>query len=423
MKRLQRLIVVVGAVVAVGGTMAAQPVVVTGTGNPDVDVPAVQAAVDQGGHVVLMGHFSFDRPPTKWLDHLYGRTVLVSKQVAISGTTDENGGMTTIEGGDNPFAIDAVGAHVTIQRLRFVRPKENAIVVIAVSGLVIANCRIDGVEPLPDPTNPTGAKFASAISVITTANLLAPSATQPGQPEKVSGRLLIFDNDMNVGGGAGNTLGIVMFAVGKSPNQEVDIYVSGNNISNVTEPAINFRVVGGRVNIERNRISTGAVAAGLADAIRIVGAGSYLIAHNSIDCGWANGAVTGVNLLGPPPPLTPEARAIVFDNDVTMSAPEGTVFPTNNSAILITGFAQGNALLNNRIRGRARAALTVVRRESQGVTGIPGGNTFVSNDLDGFQSSLADVLIDTGVTNTTLVVGSQTSVEDHGAGTVIVRTP
>src|SRR2546421_11443099 len=98
MKRLQGLIVVVGTVVAVAGIMAAQPVVVTGTGDPNVDVPAVQAAVDQGGRVVLMGHFSFDRPPTKWIDHLYGRTVLVSKQVAISGTTDENGEMTTIEG-------------------------------------------------------------------------------------------------------------------------------------------------------------------------------------------------------------------------------------------------------------------------------------------------------------------------------------
>jgi hypothetical protein len=42
----------------------AQLVALTGTGDPDVDVPAVQAAVDQGGSVVLVGHFSFDRSPT-----------------------------------------------------------------------------------------------------------------------------------------------------------------------------------------------------------------------------------------------------------------------------------------------------------------------------------------------------------------------
>src|SRR5215470_2900095 len=40
------------------------PTVVVGTGDPDIDVPAVQAAVDHGGHVVLRGHFSFERPPT-----------------------------------------------------------------------------------------------------------------------------------------------------------------------------------------------------------------------------------------------------------------------------------------------------------------------------------------------------------------------
>src|SRR5262245_13404952 len=43
---------------------AAAQTVVVGTGNPDIDVPAVQAAVDQGGDVVLKGHFSFDRSPT-----------------------------------------------------------------------------------------------------------------------------------------------------------------------------------------------------------------------------------------------------------------------------------------------------------------------------------------------------------------------
>jgi hypothetical protein len=47
-----------------------------------------------------MGHFSFDRPPAKWFENVNGRTVLVSKQIAISGTTDENGDMTTIDGGD-----------------------------------------------------------------------------------------------------------------------------------------------------------------------------------------------------------------------------------------------------------------------------------------------------------------------------------
>src|SRR6516165_6414868 len=52
------------AVVLAWAASAGAKTVVVGTGDPDIDVPAVQAAVDQGGNVILKGHFSFDRPPT-----------------------------------------------------------------------------------------------------------------------------------------------------------------------------------------------------------------------------------------------------------------------------------------------------------------------------------------------------------------------
>jgi hypothetical protein len=57
-------------------------------------------------------------------------------------------------------------------------------------------------------------------------------------------------------------------------------------------------------------------------------------------------------------------------------------------------------VIDNRIRGRARAALAVATRD----TGIPGNSQFVSNDLEGFQPSPASV-----------------SVQDAGTGTVIVK--
>jgi hypothetical protein len=73
---------------------------------------AVQVAVDQGGDIVLQGHFSFNRPPTvPTATALAGGllTVLVSKAVRISGgrdengdMRDENGAMTSIEGGRLP---------------------------------------------------------------------------------------------------------------------------------------------------------------------------------------------------------------------------------------------------------------------------------------------------------------------------------
>ena len=52
----------------------------------------------------------------------------------------------------------------------------------------------------------------------------------------------------------------------------------------------------------------------------------------------------------------------------------------------------------------------------------PGNNTFVSNDLKDFQPSVANVFLDAGATNT-VIVGSSTSLEDHGDGTVVIPMP
>ena len=241
---------------------------------------------------------------------------------------------------------------------------------------------------------------------IGTARRGTPTLANPGQPEHVSGTLLITHNDIDVGGTAeGRTLGIAVFSVGKSPDTEVYVHVSGNYIRNVNERGLDIIKVGGRVHIEHNLITTNATAAFVTDrdpdVIHAVGSGSYLIAHNSIECRWATGA--GIHLQGPPNLGEVITDAVVVDNDVTMSAPEGTVFGENSAGIDIRGFAQGNVVLNNRIRGRARAALAVIAQLQRTVQGNPGHNTFVLNHLEGFQSSLADVFVGPGVTNTLVI--------------------
>jgi hypothetical protein len=408
----RRLIPMIASVAAFAGTVAAQPVVVVGTGDPNHDVPAVQAAVDHGGRLVLMGHFSFDRPATTPAGATVSRMVTVSKNILISGSPDGTGDMTTIQGGEWPFFVDAVDAHVAIRGLHFIQPKAGAIWVYAVAGLAITGCRIENIVPSAEFAAEAAQAGPVSTAIFVGADPHPPSATQLGKPENFSGTLAILNNDIDVGAPSGpQTLGIVMFSVGRSPDKEVDIQVSGNNIRNSTEPAINFRVVGGRAYAERNVIVTGVT--GGSDAIRVVGSGSYLIAHNSVDCGWANGAATGIHVFAQA--FAPEASAIVVDNDVTMWAPEGTVFGASSAGIQIRGFAQGNSVLNNRIRGRARVALAVIDLNG----GIPGNNSFVANDLDSFQSSLADVFVDAGATNT-FVIGRQALVEDHGSGTVVV---
>jgi hypothetical protein len=58
---------------ATAGGTPAQPVTVTGAGDPNLDIPAVQAAVDQGGQVNLTGRFSFNAPPTTPAGKTYSR--------------------------------------------------------------------------------------------------------------------------------------------------------------------------------------------------------------------------------------------------------------------------------------------------------------------------------------------------------------
>lgn len=403
-----RRLIAVWIVLLGGATSAAAQTVVTGTGDPNIDVPAVQAAVDQGGDVVLSGHFSFDRPPTvsTAAPALAPAMVLISKQVAVSGESDEDGATATIEAGSIPFYVDARGAHVTIRGLRFVRPKADAIFVYSVSGLVIASCQVEGVDPVTHSSN--------GIEVNTSG--LPPTPTSPGKPENVSGTLLIVNNDIDVAGGTAqdNTVGILLFSVGV-PGAEVEAYVSGNNVRNTTQPGINLRRIGGRAFIERNVITTGSVSGGapVSQAIRVANSGSYLISHNWIDCGWAHSDAQGIGVFSQFAEW-PIDRAVVVDNHVTMSPPEGTVFNQNSAAIAVRGFAQNNVVLGNRIRGRARAALALDFFRG----GTPRNTSLVVNRFDDFEPTLADIFVDNGVINT-LIVGDGT-VEDHGTGTVII---
>jgi hypothetical protein len=397
-------------------TVAAQVIAVTGTGDPTFDIPAVQAAVDQGGNIVLTGHFSFDASPTKPGGETYNRTITVTKIVAIWGALDANGERPSIQGGFVPFFVKTPGQPFAIYGLHFVRPKGVAVWVFAASGLVIANCRIEGVEASAEYDTYTGGTATLSNGIFVGADPTPTSATHPGAPGNFGGTFSVINNDIDVGGTAGDhTLGIVVFGVGKTPEQEVDLYVSGNTIRNITRRAIDVNAVGGPVHIERNRIVSGAIAspAGLTpDAINLVDCVSALIAHNTISAEWATGQ--GILVQG----NTSEAGAIVVDNDLTMPAPDGTTFGSISAGVMIAGFAQGNGVLNNRLHGRARAALVVAVKGN----GIPANNTFVSNDLSGFQSALADVYVDTGVTST-VIVGQIMKIEDHGTGTIAVPMP
>ncbi len=69
-----------------------------------------------------------------------------------------------------------------------------------------------------------------------------------------------------------------------------------------------------------------------------------------------------------------------------MSAAEGAVLGVGSAGIEIKGLARGTVVQGNRIRGRARIALSVVPDNA----GNPTGNNFDRNDQENFISPLAD---------------------------------
>jgi hypothetical protein len=408
-------LLVCGSVAILTQSAAGAETVVWGTGNPQVDVPAVQAAVDQGGIVNLRGYFSFAQPPTVATalpQNHPPATVLISRAVAIAGAYEgeDEQVMTTIEGGTIPFYVQAPGSSVAIERLRFIRPTNEAIFVFAVSNLTIASCKVEGIVPL------SGYPANGAIDLNTSGSI--PSPTQPGHPEYISGSLVIANNAIDLVGGTAfdNTLGITIWSVGQSPAQEVDVYISGNDIRNTTEPAINFRRIGGRAHVEGNVITTGPVSSQLAprpEVIRVANIGSYVIAHNSIDSAWPDPNAIGIGVFSQFA-AWPIEHAVVVDNAVTMLPPAGTAFGNFSAGIDVRGYAHDNFVANNRIGGRGRAALAVDVFNG----GIPDNNAFALNRFDDFEASTADVIVGKGVTNT-LMLGQNGTVQDQGINTVI----
>ena len=396
----------------------AQATVVDGTGNPNVDIPAVQAAVNLGGNVVLRGHFSFNTPPTISTSlQAVGfplATILISKAVSISGARADRDDVTTIEAGTIPFYVEAPGASVTIQKLRFVRPANAAILVYSAAGLVIDSCRIERFTPR---LNPPFVQF-SGITLYGSDTAVIPTPSQPGHPQNIYGRIVIANNDLDLAGGTAtdNVLGITTFSIGLSPNNLVDMYISGNTVKNVTEPAINVRRIGGRAHVEGNAISTGPISSQVTprpEAIRVANIGTYVIADNVIHSEWPDPDAIGIGVFSQFAawPITAE----VINNEVTMSPPDGVVFGSYSAGIDVRGFAESNCVGDNILRGRARAAVAVDVFNG----GTPDDTAFVLNRFDHFEPSVADLVVGEGVTGT-LVLGQKSTVNDQGIDTLIL---
>jgi hypothetical protein len=359
--------------------------VVFPTGEFPTDVENVQAAVDQGG-VVLLKATNVDGQPTAFnfgpaIEGI-GSGVDVETDVWVLGETT-GPHRTTIGGGFIPFF--GLDGHVRIESLNFEGPLLSAIIVIQSSGVEVVGNRITSVVPLPLSFGLTEGR---AIKFL--ANSLP-----------ITGTVVVADNvilDMH----ADISDGIVFDEV------EADVQIEGNSMEDVQSNGIFLINSRGAVRIADNFIAPGPGDGGefaLGNGIAIVNNSavdtsdsSIVVTDNRVIC--ENPNADGMYLAGAG--VTIDAP-LIARNHVTMR-------DSFYGAITLYGDVSHGTVSENELDGDAAFAFDIVAF-------APGqaaeANTFGGNNISHFGAAVADVFLDVH-SRETVVNGRVRSVIDLG---------
>ena len=357
------------------------PALVVGTNNPANDVSNVQQAVDGCGTVLLQGRFSFAGMSTG--EPL--RVVTLRRSVSVVGQFDDQRRMPQIVGGTTPLLVEAPGEVVRISGLRFVRPVSRAMHVGAAMEAVVANCVIEGVEPVTIG--------AAAFGIVVGGNRF----DAPINRLVVAGNTIVAGEPVEVG--------IILAQLSRAVGS---ISIRRNEIRAKVH-GIDLRDVRGYAQVDHNRITiansdrTGDWETNqLVGGIRCLGEGACSILGNRIESHHPNSS--GVRLQG-------TAGAIVEDNTIQMTPPgESTPGAQSSGVQLIPDLqdAKRNLVGRNRVGGVARTAFSVSGPD----------NVLVLNRHPGFAPSFVDTEIGEGALRT-VVVGEDGSISDLGTGSVV----
>lgn len=380
--------------------LAAQTVV-RGEDDPLLDLPAVQAAVDQGGRVRLLGTFDFGEA---------GR-VLISNDVDIRGEADRSGTpLTIIRGGEWDFFTPypspdptkegpaKAGPRIAIHHLHFIGSRGTAVHLAYSGGALVHHNVIEAMRA----RRPSGATTTERAAVVIGPALLGGPANTTFVPLLVSGDIRVTDN-------------------------ELDVSVSG-----IDEPTSLTRgmgmfvsmYVGADVRIERNRV-TGNTRTGL--AIRdgktdVNGRGSVVIADNQV----LSDVVSGFTL--PTAPRAPIGIVTGFNNNRALGQDPDLQSTTDrfstSGEILATTSHQ--ALLHNRIIGEGCNAIRFggtadgqERRENVAI----GNNVSRFHAFEGGFAKCADYWLEPASQDNTVVGHSGTTIDEGMDNKVTGLTP
>lgn len=291
---------------------------VTGIGNPVLDIPAVQGAVDLGGVVTLQGNFDFG----------------TSGLIEINNDVEIIGENATIYNGRG-FLINAPEFDVTIRgsdesnRLTFVEPNFAAIIVRGCESLTVMNVKVDGVVG-----------FLTPLGEIQKYGIFAEcwlwwDGLGPLTPLLIS-RLSIVDCNIDLGDYLDDTVhakGIAIFGVG-TPDNEVDIQIKGNTVMNCSRHGMGLHDFAGKLTVNNNIIRPGN------KAVNYMGTGA-----NGI---WTNQTPFPFDLPGGVGFYQPDwVWVTIKNNDITC---EPNIFENGARAVGIIAFnQQGTVIKNNEI--------------------------------------------------------------------------
>jgi hypothetical protein len=396
------------------GTLYAYDSVVTGQNNAEIDVKAVQEAVDKGGTVLLKGAFNFGQK---------GR-VNIKNDVEVIGESDSDGKpLTKIMGGFWSFytplpttelPLPGPGPKVKVKNIHFDGATWAPIHLSYTSGAEISGNKITNVHPFSVPKKwPGGEKLLVSAGTLLGSRFAHREKILPGA---VTGNLIVNDNNIDL----------------RCKNPKMTM----------SQGVFFLWTWGATIETKRNKIrnvSRNSIES-LDNYLDEEGRGSVLVAENNI--------VTPAVGIPFPGPTTPNGIVVGWFVDMT-----GGSDPSRNSKItVIKNFVQTNgetsrgiislgdgiAILGNRVevkRGSKSAGVLhigsngfIARNKIDGsgafaMQALPwkdiktNGNTFAWNDVKGFKASAGDFL---AAGNKNTLVGAECKVVDKGKANKIL---
>jgi hypothetical protein len=410
------MLIMVGFV-TLGAIPAETQQTVVGQDNSGIDFHMLQAAVSDGGTILLKGTFNLGDT---------GRVNII-KDVKIMGETDDKGTpKTKIKGGfwslHSPLPSksppEVPGPKITIQNIHFDGALWAPIHLAYCSGATISNNKITNVRPFPPyPIKPRVCYFQTGI-------LCGTYWAQPGslkmqakyQPGAFTGELIISDNEIDVG----------------NPTPELTL---GQGIFVHWTTGVTARIANNTVvNCSRNSIET------FDNHLDKDGIGMFTIQNNKI-----TSSKVGVPV---PSPRTPNGIVIGWFMD-----PTGAADPKRNNKYIVMNnfvrvfgqtslgiFAEASeaVIKNNQIytEGPESTALflriancSVTENKTEGTGNIgcfigplqkmmARGNKLVGNIFSSSKITVADIVFDKGADDNE-VIGEGGTVNDQGTGNKI----